>query len=37
MTTTPLRIDIDGSLHGNETIHQPQEDTHHDENFEQLN
>jgi hypothetical protein len=28
---------FDGSLHGNEAIHQPQEDTHHDENFEQLN
>jgi hypothetical protein len=28
---------LDGSLHGNETIHQPQEDTHHDQNFQQLN
>jgi hypothetical protein len=28
---------LDGSLHGNEAIHQPQEDTHHDENFEELN
>ena len=27
---------LDGSLHGNEAIHQPQEDTHHDENFQQL-
>ena len=28
---------LDGSLHGNEAVHQPQEDTHHDENFQQLN
>jgi hypothetical protein len=24
-------------LHGDEAIHQPQEDTHHDQNFKQLN
>jgi hypothetical protein len=28
---------LDGPLHGNEAIHQPQEDTHHDQNFQQLN
>jgi hypothetical protein len=28
---------LDSSLHGNEAIHQPQEDTHHDQNFEELN
>jgi hypothetical protein len=28
---------FDRSLHGDEAIHQPQEDTYHDENFQQLN
>jgi hypothetical protein len=28
---------LDRSLHGDEAIYQPQEDTHHDENFQQLN
>jgi hypothetical protein len=28
---------FDGSLHWDEAIHQPQEDTHHDQNFEKLN
>ena len=28
---------LDGGLHRDEAIHQPQKDTHHDENFEQLN
>jgi len=28
---------LDGSLHGDEAIHQPQEDTHHEEYFEDLN
>ena len=27
---------LDGPLHGNEAIHQPQENTHYDENFQQL-
>ena len=27
---------LDGSLHWNETIHQPQQDTHYDENFQNL-
>ena len=28
---------LDGSLHWNEVIDQPQENTHNDENFQQLN
>jgi hypothetical protein len=28
---------LDGALHGNEAIHKPQEDSYHDENFQQLN
>jgi hypothetical protein len=28
---------LNRALHGDEAIHEPQEDTHHDENFEQLN
>jgi hypothetical protein len=28
---------LDGSLHWNEAIHQPQKNTHHDENFQELN
>ena len=28
---------LDGSLHWNEAIDQPQENTHNDENFQQLN
>jgi hypothetical protein len=28
---------FDRSLHGDEAIHQPQENTHHDENFQELN
>ena len=28
---------LDGSLHGNEAIHQPQKNPHHDENFQELN
>jgi hypothetical protein len=28
---------LDGSLHWDEAIHQPQEDTHHDQNFQELN
>jgi hypothetical protein len=28
---------LDRSLHGDEAIHQPQQDTHHDENFQELN
>jgi hypothetical protein len=28
---------LDGSLHWDEAIHQPQENSHHDQNFEQLN
>jgi hypothetical protein len=25
---------LDGPLHGNESIYQPQEDAHHDQNFQ---
>jgi hypothetical protein len=28
---------LDLSLHGDEAIHQPQEDTYYDQNFEELN
>ncbi len=28
---------LDRALHGDEAIHQPQEDTHHDDNFQYLN
>jgi hypothetical protein len=28
---------LDGALHGDEAIHQPQEYAHHDENFQELN
>jgi len=28
---------LDGSLHGDEAIHQPQKNTHHDQNFQELN
>jgi hypothetical protein len=28
---------FDGCLHGNEGVDQPQENTHHDENFKKLN
>jgi hypothetical protein len=28
---------LDLSLHGDEAIHQPQENTHNDKNFQQLN
>jgi hypothetical protein len=28
---------LDGSLHGNKAIHQPQEDAHYDQNFQELN
>jgi hypothetical protein len=27
---------LDGPLHGNEAIHQPEEDAHYDENFQKL-
>ena len=37
MTTTPLRMDLMDTLHGNESIHQPQHDTHHYQNFQELN
>ena len=37
MTTTPFKIDLICPLHGDEAIHQPQEDAHHDQNFQQLN
>jgi hypothetical protein len=28
---------LDGSLHRNKAIHEPQENTHYDENFQELN
>jgi hypothetical protein len=28
---------LDGSLHWNKAIHQPQEDAHYDQNFQELN
>jgi hypothetical protein len=28
---------LDGRLHGNESIHKPQKNAHHDENFQELN
>jgi hypothetical protein len=28
---------LDGSLHGNEAIHEPEKDTHHNKNFQELN
>jgi hypothetical protein len=28
---------FNGSLHGNEAVHEPQKNTHHDENFKELN
>ena len=37
MTTTPFKIDLMDRLHGDEAIHQPQKNTHHDQNFQELN
>jgi hypothetical protein len=28
---------LDGALHGNESIHKPEENTHDDQNFDELN
>jgi len=33
----PVQDRLDASGHGNEAIHQPQQDTNHDQDFYQLN
>jgi hypothetical protein len=35
-TTTPFKIDLMDLCMGNEAIHQPQQDSHHNQNFQKL-